>query len=104
MSRLRNSVQARERMRRAMVKRPRTYSELSEISGLTRSTIAKWFAVEQANVHVAGWAEDIRGRVFVPRWGWWADEKRPPVDVPRPTPKTSAERMRRWRRWRAEPG
>lgn len=71
---------------------PRTYRELSEISGLPLPSIRRWVKNLQAAgfAHVAGYAPDRAGRMFVPMWAWGAG-----ADAARPGPRrTAAERMR----------
>ena len=83
------------RMREAMSREPMTYGQLIELTGLAQRTVAKWVSEwrELKQVHIAHWAPDKRGRLFVAMYAWGDGE-----DKPRPGPAmTDAQRMRVFR-------
>jgi len=76
----------------AMSERARTYDELVSISGLSKASIARWMKElhSAGAVHISGWTTDVRGRLFVARWGWGVGR-----DCPRPGhQRTAAQRMK----------
>jgi hypothetical protein len=68
-----------------------TYAEMEEECGLNRQVLARWVASlrEDKVLRVGGWTADARGYLTVPQFEFGDSP-----DVPRPTPKTAAERMR----------
>lgn len=93
MSRARNNPERQLRMQQAMTVEPQSYDALSAVSGLSVDAVAHWVRtlrkLEPAPLHIAAWAPDSRGRVFVALWTWG-----PGQDEPRPgQSRTPAERM-----------
>jgi len=85
-------------MSNAMAESPRTVAQLVELSGLSKQAVARWLKAVRGNVHIAGYTEDARGRVFAPMWAYGAG-----VDAPRPgCARSAAERMRDVRRRRKD--
>lgn len=74
---------------------PKTVTELSELSGLTKYTVRRYVIAMRKKrvVHVAAWEEDSAGRITAPcyRLGKGADAKRSAH------PKSNAMRMRQYR-------
>lgn len=69
----------------------RTYEQLRAATGLSHASVARWVSRmrELKQVHIAGYAEDARGRPFVPLFAWGSAD-----DAPRPGQRrTPAERM-----------
>ena len=56
---------------------PLTYDEIVEASGFNKVQIMRWVKRSKDNIHVAGWAKDVRGRVIVPRFAWGNGEDTP---------------------------
>lgn len=91
----RNNAKITLRMQTALKAQGQTYDALVAVSGLAKESVARWVKQmrELEVVHVADWAEDVRGRRIVPvfRWG-----NQP--DMPRPGRRwTAAETMARMR-------
>lgn len=83
-----------------MQQMPRSYDELANISGLPKSSVARWIRTMRAAgfAHIACYGNDSVGRPFVPLWGWG---NKP--DMQRPGPRrTAAERMRELRNKQGE--
>lgn len=92
---LRNTPERSLRMLDALNSGPKTYDQLVLASGLKKPAVAHWVKAMRAagGVYVAGWAEDQRGRLFMPVFARGSGS-----DVQRPGPaKSAAERMRRMR-------
>lgn len=88
--RKRNNPQRILVMQKEMAAAPCSYDRLAQVSGLDKRAVQHWIKQIRANVHIAGWGEDRRGRKFVPLFQWGAGN-----DVPRPgQSRTAAERMR----------
>jgi len=91
--RARNNPARQLRMQAAMQIEPQSYDALSAVSGLSNAAVAHWLktlrALDPKPVHIAGWAPDVNGRLFVPLWAWGTKP-----DAPRPgQSRTPAERM-----------
>lgn len=71
---------------------PLTYDEIVEASGFNKVQIMRWVKRSKDNIHVAGWAKDVRGRVIVPRFAWGDQD-----DAPKEGLKTPAELSRAYR-------
>lgn len=86
-----------ERMRQALATKPQTYDQLAAISGLAKPAVARWVKTMRGEgmqkIYIADWADDERGRKFVPMFKWGKGK-----DKPRPgRAHTAAERMRNLR-------
>lgn len=93
MTRARNNPARQLRMQAAMTVEPQSYDALAAVSGLCKGGVAHWIKtlreMDPKPVHIAGWAPDARGRLFVALWAWGPGE-----DAPRPgQSRTNAERM-----------
>jgi hypothetical protein len=92
---VRNNAIRSERMRSALVSAPQSYDNLVAISGLAKPSVARWVkalrAMSPRPIYIAAWADDARGRKFVPmfRWGVLPDAPRPGDN-----PEAAAARMR----------
>lgn len=97
--RKRNNVASMLAMQAELAKRPCTYADLVSISGLGRTAVVRWVKSMRAAraVHIASWAADRCGRLFVPAFmlGVGADVSRPGQR------RTAAERMAALRAARA---
>lgn len=96
----------------AMKRKPLSYSQLAQLSGLRKSSVERWVRNVRAKAaelqkqgkpaprpYVADYTEDARQRQFVPQYRWGDYD-----DQPRPGPRyDAAERMRRMRARRANP-
>ncbi len=83
----------------AMKRKPHTFAQLSDLSGLSLVSVQRWFKTIRQNCYVGAYVADARGRLFVPAWRWGEGK-----DAPRPGQQyTGAERMRNLRLRRANP-
>ena len=99
-SSVRNSPVKIEQMRTALMKEPQRYTDLAELTGLSKPAVTLWIkAIKRIHaVHIADWVTDVRGRLFVARFAWGEQD-----DAPRPGPqRTAADRMRDMRKRRAD--
>ena len=92
-ARARNNPARQLLMQTAMRVEPQSYDALAAVSGLSNTSVAHWIKtlrkLDPKPVHIAGWAPDTRGRMFVALWKWG-----PGKDLPRPgQSRTPAERM-----------
>jgi hypothetical protein len=86
---VRNNVERAMQMMEALKANPCTLAYLAEISGLSTIAVARWLKSVRKTVHISGYTEDARGRLFTALWVWGKGK-----DAPRPGPqKTPAERM-----------
>lgn len=104
MTRARNNPARQLLMQTALKIEPQSYEALAAISGLSTTAVAHWIKtlrfLDPKPVHIAGWAPDVRGRLFVALWKWGAAP-----DVPRPgQSRTPAERMSALRKARKAGG
>ena len=94
----RRNQETTETMRQALIASPHTYDDLCAVSGLSKPAVARWIKQlrDVGLVHVASYATDVRGRLFVPCFGWGqkADRVRPGQQ------RTAADRMRDMRQRR----
>lgn len=68
-------------MRGALEQEPRTYGELAQIADLNQSAVSRWVRRmhDEQKLHLASWAKDKSGRLFVPMFAWGRGN-----DAPRP--------------------
>ncbi len=87
---VRNTVERAMLMAEALKAGPCTLAYLAQLSGLSTIAVARWLKSVRKTVHISGYTEDVRGRLFTPLWIWGKGK-----DAPRPGPQsTPAERMR----------
>lgn len=100
--RARNNPARQHLMQSAMQIEPQSYDALAAVSGLSNNAVAHWIktlrTLDPKPVHIAGWAPDVNGRLFVALWAWG-----PGKDAPRPgQSRTAAERMAALRKARKD--
>ena len=84
-------------LRDMLAKEAMTYDTLVLRAGISKPRVARWVKTNRANIHVAGWAPDKNGRMFLAMFRWGAAP-----DLPRPgRALTPAEQMRKQRQKRA---
>ena len=78
------------KLRQLLQESPKTYDQLTELSGINQTRVARWRKSNAEFIHVGDWAADKNGRLFIPVFAWGAepDKARPGRVL------SSAERMR----------
>lgn len=82
------------------MREPRSYDQLAIATGMSKVAVQRWISKAredeslESRPYIADYAEDARGRLFVPLWQWGSesDKQRPGAK-----PGAAAERMRRMR-------
>lgn len=86
----RNTLDRSIRMQDALIDRALTFDQLAEVGDLSKTAVQRWInSMVRDKVHIEDYADDARGRKFVPMWRWGSGP-----DAARPGPRqTPAERM-----------
>lgn len=87
---VRMTFEESRKLRETISQSPKTYEQLVAASGIKQLRLARWVARNRTDIHIASWAPDVNGRLFVPMWAWGAapDAARPGRVL------TAAEQMR----------